>query len=137
MNGKSVGPVMDPPYINYNGVYGQFDQVPVNRRDDCVACGTRKGQENLQVALPVDATVEDLIKALGDMKTPINMENWMITNPLTKKFIYNPMFEAGKTGDKKLTDMEIGNMDELTFTVFGDHKDEMEVIQYNVLVNFL
>ncbi len=137
MKGRKVGPVMDPPYINYNGVYGQFDQVPVSRRDDCVACGKRKGQENLQVALPLEATVENLFETLKDMGTPINLDNWMITNPLTKKFIYNPMFEAGKTEDRKLTDMDVGNMEELTFTVFGDQKKELEVHQYNVLVNFL
>jgi hypothetical protein len=27
MHGRNIGPPMDPPYINYNGVYGQFDHL--------------------------------------------------------------------------------------------------------------
>jgi molybdopterin/thiamine biosynthesis adenylyltransferase len=135
--GFNVGPVMDPPYVNYNGVYGQFDPVPVSRREDCVACGAGQGQENLNVVVQEGGTIGDIFKALKDVKAPITLEGWMITNPLNKAFIYNPMFEKGKTQDKKLAEADIKHMDELTFTAFGEAKEKAEIKQYNVIINIL
>jgi molybdopterin/thiamine biosynthesis adenylyltransferase len=137
MNGRNIGSVMDPPYVNYNGVFGQFDQVPVSRREDCVACGQNQGQENAQVAIPGDSTVGDLFNAILQMRLPINKENWMITNPMTKSFIYNPMFEKGRTENQKLSDFEVKNGDELTFTPFGKEKEKAEIKQYNVVIQLL
>jgi molybdopterin/thiamine biosynthesis adenylyltransferase len=137
MNGVKVGDVMDPPYINYNGVYGLFDQVSISRREDCVTCGSGVGQDNLNVVVQDTATVGDLFKAIAELKAPITLENWMITNPLSKAFIYNPMFEKGKTQDQKLTDFEIKHMDELTFTVFGEAKEKAEIKQYNIILQML
>ena len=135
--GKPIGAAMDPPYVNYNGIYGQFDAVPVARRDECVACGTAQGQENVQAPVSFDATIGDLFKALAKLNLPITLDNWMVTNPMTKSFIYNPMFEAGKTQDKKLADCEIKSMDELTFTPFGKAKENAEIKQYNVIVQMI
>jgi molybdopterin/thiamine biosynthesis adenylyltransferase len=136
-NGRNIGPIMDPPYVNYNGIYGQFDAVPISRREDCVACGKNTGQENVQIAVPADATVGDLFKALLQMHLPIDKEKWMITNPLNKQFIYNPMFEKGRTDGQKLSEFSINNMDELTLTPFGKEKEGAEIKQYNVIVQLL
>lgn len=135
--GKPIGQVMDPPYVNYNGIFGKFDAVPVLRREECVACGSGLGQENLQVAVPSDGTIGDIFKALKQLKAPIELETWMITNPITKEFVYNPMFEKGKTQDKKLAEFNIHSMDELTFTPIGKAKEGVEIKQYNVIVQLL
>jgi hypothetical protein len=56
---------MNPPYINYNGVFGQFDTVPLARREDCVACGKIEGMDNISVLLPKDATFQVLFNLIG------------------------------------------------------------------------
>ncbi len=135
--GSNVGPIMDPPYINYNGIYGQFDQVEISRREDCVACGSGQGQENLAVAVPNDSTINDLFVALRQVNNIIDKENWIITNPISKKFIYNPMFEKGKTEDELLSKFELKNMDEVTLTALGKMKDTSEIKQFNVILQII
>lgn len=135
--GKNVGPIMDPPYINYNGVYGLFEQLDVSRTETCVVCGSGKGQENLTVALPKESTVSDLFKAMNEVNISITPDDWMITNPLTKQFVYNPLFENGRTGPKKLEEFELKNMDEITLTAFGKKKEENEIKQFNVILQLL
>ncbi len=136
-NGKKVGAVMDPPYINYNGVYGQFDPVPVQRRPDCVGCGSKRGQENINIAVEsADATIGDLFQVLQNAKHDIQLEDWMVTNTMTKSFIYNPSFERGKTQDKPLKEFEVYHLTELTFTSISS-TDSEDISQYNVIVNYL
>ena len=60
MHGIKVGEIMNPSYINYNGVYGQFDQVPINRRKKCVACGESEGIENLSIIIPLSTLLLSL-----------------------------------------------------------------------------
>lgn len=90
MKGVDVGQIMDPPYINYNGVYGQFDPVPLSRREDCVACGTIEGVENLSLLIPDDATFGTMFKLIKSQKYDMDPEKWSISNPLTKAYIYLP-----------------------------------------------
>jgi len=134
---RSVGPIMDPSYINYNGIYGIFEQLPVTRREDCVACGSLQGQENLQVVIPLDSTVGTLLSAIQQVQPEIQVESWFMTNPLTKQFIYNPMFEKGRTELQPLTDFNIKHMDEITLTAFGEAKQKLEIKQYNVLIQMI
>jgi molybdopterin/thiamine biosynthesis adenylyltransferase len=136
-NAHPIGQAMDPPYVNYNGVYGRFDAMGVLRREECVACGSNQGQENVQVPLSYDATINELFKGLQKLGLPIKADGWMITNPITKEFIYNPTFPAGQTGDKNLSEFEISNMSELTLTPFGKTKDGSEIKQYNVIIQML
>lgn len=134
--GISVGPIMNPPYINYNGLYGLFDPVQILRNTECVVCGNKKDQENATIAISRDSKVEDIFLALSAIKTPITMKGWMVTNPVTKEFIYNPMFEKGRTGDKHISEFGITNHQELTFTPFGKAKEGQEITQYNIIVEF-
>jgi hypothetical protein len=136
-HGQPIGQIMDPPYMNYNGVYGQFDAIPVLRRPDCVACGQNVGQDNIAIALPMDSTIGDIFKALMQMHLPITKENWMITNPITKSFLYNPMYEKGKTENEKLEKFEIKSGDEVTLTPFGKDLDKAEIKQYNIVIQLL
>ncbi|TFG18717.1 MAG: hypothetical protein EU530_08385 [Promethearchaeota archaeon] len=90
MKGINVGQIMDPPYVNYNGVFGQFDAVPLSRREDCVACGTIEGVENLSLLLPRDATFGILFELIKSQKYKMDPEKWSISNPLTKAYIFLP-----------------------------------------------
>lgn len=150
MHDQSIGAVMDPPYINYNGVYGLFEQVEVTRLEDCVACGSRQGQENITVVIAENSTINDLFNAVQDYFPNVQLSDYIITNPLTKQFIYNPLFEKGKTGDKLIKEMGIQNYGEVVFTQIGNKnnsthdapnqatKKEKGIIkQYNVTVQII
>lgn len=136
MKGRTVGSVMSPPYVNYNGVFGQFDAVPMQRREDCVACGSRVGQENINIIVDKDATVGDLFFALQQAKLNVKLGEWIIINPNNKSFVYNPKFEKGKTENQKLTEFGVGELNELTFTMLGQTAKEGEISQYNVIINY-
>jgi molybdopterin/thiamine biosynthesis adenylyltransferase len=135
--GQNVGPIMDPPYINYNGVYGIFESIEISRRADCVACGTGQGQENLTVVLPSEATIDDLFIAMNEVNKLIQKEQWIITNPLSKQFVYNPLFERGRTGSQRLSEFELKNMDEITLTALGKLKETSEIKQFNVILQII
>jgi molybdopterin/thiamine biosynthesis adenylyltransferase len=90
LKGINVGQIMDPPYVNYNGVFGQFDAIPLSRREDCVACGTIEGVENLSLLIPNDATFKTVFELIRSQKYNIDPEKWSISNPLTKAYIYLP-----------------------------------------------
>ena len=90
MHGIKVGEVMNPSYINYNGVYGQFDQVPINRRKKCVACGESEGIENLSIIVPKNSTFQQLFDLIASQGYKLEPEKWSITHSLTKNFIYLP-----------------------------------------------
>jgi molybdopterin/thiamine biosynthesis adenylyltransferase len=134
MAGESIGPVMSPPYLNYNGKYGLFDPIPVFRSSDCVACGSRQGIDIFKVALPEEATVDDLFMAMRQVHPDITKEHWMITNPLSKEFIYTPLFEKGQTGASSLISFNLHNLSEVTLTVLGEFKEKSDIKQYNVII---
>ncbi|MBN2156510.1 MAG: ThiF family adenylyltransferase [Candidatus Lokiarchaeota archaeon] len=90
MKGIDVGEIMDPPYVNYNGVFGQFDAIPLSRRDDCVACGKIVGVENLSLLVPKDATFDTLFELIKSQKYNMNPDKWSISNPITKAYVYLP-----------------------------------------------
>jgi ubiquitin-activating enzyme E1 C len=79
--GRNIGPPMDPPYVNYNGVYGQFDPLDIIKREDCLACGKIEGEENVQIVVPFDADVGYIFEAMEISGHKLDTELWMITNP--------------------------------------------------------
>jgi len=64
VKGRNIGAPMDPPYVNYNGIYGQFDHLNIIKREDCLACGKIEGEENVQIVVPFDADVGYIFKAM-------------------------------------------------------------------------
>ncbi|MHA1562604.1 MAG: ThiF family adenylyltransferase [Promethearchaeota archaeon] len=135
--GKSVGPIMDPPYVNYSGIYGLFEQIPISRSEDCVGCGSRQGQENITVVVPIDATVGELFKAIREINNKINDIDWIITNPLTKQFIFNPLFERGRTQNRKLVEFNLKNLDEVVLTPLKKDQGESEIKQFNITIHMI
>ncbi|MBD3216170.1 MAG: hypothetical protein GF311_26390 [Candidatus Lokiarchaeota archaeon] len=140
VNGRDIGPPMEPPYINYNGVYGQFDQIEVSKRDDCLACGDVEGEENVQIVVPFDADVAYIFKAMKISGHDLNRNSWLITNPRNKEIYWdpnanNPIFkdpEVKLRGELKLESNEI-----ISLIPIGKAKEDSNINKYNVIITYM
>jgi len=137
VNGRNIGPPMEPPYVNYNGIYGQFDHLHILRRDDCLACGKIEGEENVQLVVPFDADVGYIFKAMEISEHKLDPELWMITNPMTKEIYWNPYMPSLKDPNIKLTSLKIKSNDIVTLSPLGKALAESEIKKYNVIIAFM
>ncbi|KKN29793.1 hypothetical protein LCGC14_0840410, partial [marine sediment metagenome] len=137
VKGRNIGPPMDPPYVNYNGVYGQFDHLNIIKRDDCLACGNIEGEENVQIVVPFDADVGYIFEAMEISEHKLDPELWMITNPMTKEIYWNPYMPSLKDPNIKLTALKIKSNDIVTLTPLGKALIESEIKKYNVVIAFM
>ena len=141
VKGRNIGEPMDPPYVNYNGVYGIFDALDILRRDDCLACGDIEGEENVQIVVPFDADVEYVFKAMEISEHPIDPEMWMITNPVNKEIIWDPNSskpEIFKDPKLKLKiDLKIKSNDIILITPIGKAREESEIKKFNVIITYM
>ena len=136
--GRNIGPPMDPPYVNYNGVYGQFDHLDIIKRDDCLACGKIEGEENVQIVVPFDADIGYIFKAMRISGHELEPILWMITNPVNKEMFWNP-YMSGEFKDPtiKLTALKVKSNDIITLTPLGKAKIESEIKKYNVIITYM
>ncbi len=140
VNGRDIGPPMYPPYINYNGVYGQFDPIEVDKREDCLACGDIEGEENVQIVVPFDADINYIFNAMKITGYELEPNEWLITNPRNKEIYWdpnanNPIFkdlEVKLRGELKVESNEI-----LTLTPLGKAKEKSNIKKYNVIVTYM
>lgn len=116
--------VMNPTYINYNGMYGIFDHLPVLKRDDCIVCGTVKGIEYISIPIMPDSTIEDILLSLQKIGTITEDQKFMITNATTKGIIYHPSIPNMSDKSKLLVDIGIGTGTDVLLTPFGVPKPE-------------
>ncbi|MFX1573954.1 MAG: ThiF family adenylyltransferase [Promethearchaeota archaeon] len=137
VNGRNIGSPMDPPYINYNGIYGQFDHLNIIKRDDCLACGKIEGEENVQIVVPFDADIGYIFNAMEVSGYNLDPEFWMITNPMTKEIYWNPYMPSLKDPDIKLTSIKVKSNDIITLTPLGKALAESEIKKYNVIITFM
>jgi hypothetical protein len=137
VNGRNIGEPMNPPYINYNGTYGQFDPLSVNRREDCLACGDIEGEENVQIVVSFDADVKYIFEAMKISGHELDPESWMITNPMSKEMYWNPLIESFKNPDEKLKSLEIQSNDIINLIPLGKAKETSEIKKYNVVVTYM
>ncbi len=137
LHGRNIGPPMDPPYVNYNGVYGQFDHLVIVKREDCLACGNIEGEENIQLAVPFDADIGYIFKAMRIIGHDIEPILWMITNPVTKELYWNPYMPSMKDPNVKLNTLKIKNNDIIILTPLGKAKLESEIKKYNVVITYM
>ncbi|MFW9878847.1 MAG: ThiF family adenylyltransferase [Candidatus Thorarchaeota archaeon] len=137
VKGRDIGTPMDPPYVNYNGIYGQFDHLDIIKREDCLACGKIEGEENVQIAVPFDADVGYIFKAMKLSGYELDQELWMITNPMTKEIYWNPYMSSLKDPDIKLTSLKIKSNDIISLTPLGQALTESEIKRYNVIIVFM
>jgi len=138
--GRNIGPPMYPPYVNYNGVYGQFDPLPVSKREDCLACGKIEGEESINIALPITAAVKDLWEAFKLIDMPLNPEEWLITNPKNKEIIWDPTSSNPIFKDPNVTlqgDLKINSNDIIAMTPLGAQKEKSEIRKYNLIITYI
>jgi molybdopterin/thiamine biosynthesis adenylyltransferase len=138
LHGRNIGPPMDPPYVNYNGVYGQFDHLDITKRDDCLACGKIEGEENIQIVVPFDADLGYVFKAMRITGYELEPIHWMITNPVNKEMLWNP-YMSGEFKDPtiKLTTLNITSNDVITLTPLGQAKIDSKIKKYNVIITYM
>jgi len=137
VNGRNIGAPMDPPYVNYNGIYGQFDHLNILKREDCLACGKVEGEENVQIVVPFDADVGYIFEAMKITGYELDPELWMITNPMTKEIYWNPYMPSLKDPDIKLTSLKIKSNDVISITPLGKALTESEIKKYNVIITYM
>jgi molybdopterin/thiamine biosynthesis adenylyltransferase len=138
VKGRNIGPPMHPPYINYNGIYGQFDLIEVQKREDCLACGNVEGEETIQIVVPFDADVGYIFRALKISGYNLNPEEWMITHSVSKELIWNPYVPSMKNPDLNLKgDLEIAANEVVVLTPLGKAKENSEIEKYNVIIKFM
>ena len=138
LHGRNIGPPMDPPYVNYNGVFGQFDHLDITKRDDCLACGKIEGEENIQIVVPFDADIGYIFKAMRITGHELEPIHWMITNPVNKEMLWNP-YMSGEFKDPtiKLTTLNIKSNDVITLTPLGQAKIDSKIKKYNVIITYM
>jgi molybdopterin/thiamine biosynthesis adenylyltransferase len=137
VNGRDIGAPMDPPYVNYNGVYGLFDHLDIIKRDDCLACGKIEGEENVQLVVPFDADIGYLFKAMRIIGYTLDPILWMITNHVTKEIYWNPYMPSMKDSSILLNSLEIKNNDILSLTPLGKAKLESEIKKFNLIITYM
>ncbi|MFX1314669.1 MAG: ThiF family adenylyltransferase [Promethearchaeota archaeon] len=137
VKGRNIGPPMDPPYVNYNGIYGQFDHLNIMKREDCLACGKIEGEENVQIVVPFDADIGYIFRAMEITGYKLDRELWMITNPMTKEIYWNPYIDSMKDPNIKLTSLKIKSNDIVTLSPLGKALVESEIKKYNIVIAFM
>ncbi|MFW9770958.1 MAG: ThiF family adenylyltransferase [Candidatus Thorarchaeota archaeon] len=137
LHGRNIGAPMDPPYVNYNGVYGQFDHLNIIKREDCLACGKIEGEENIKIVVPFDADIGYIFKALRIIGHSLEPILWIITNPTSKEIYWNPYIPSMKDPNIKLTALKIRNNDIITLTPLGKAKVESDIKKYNVIITYM
>lgn len=138
VNGYNIGPPMEPPYLNYNGVFGQFDMLSISKRDDCLACGNIVGEENVNIVVPFDADVAYIFEALKISGYNLNPENWVIINPMNKMVIWDPTTPRFKEPDEKLrSELNLNSNDIIALTPLGEAKINSDIKKYNVIIAFM
>ncbi len=137
VKGRNIGAPMDPPYVNYNGVYGIFEALNINKREDCLACGNIEGEENVQIVVPFDANVGYVFEAMKISEHILNPDLWMITNPMTKEIYWNPYIPSMKDPTVKLKLLKIKSNDIVTMTPLGKAREESEIQKYNVIITYM
>lgn len=142
MKGADIGPPMDPPYVNYNGVFGQFDQVPVQRRPDCVACGEVEGEENVEIVAPFDGKVSDVFAGLRKAGYDLDEERWMVTAPLLNNLIlWDPTKPNLKDPNFSFSEAKLESGMMLLCTATGELlrqlKESGGVFKYHVLLRLI
>jgi ubiquitin-activating enzyme E1 C len=98
---------VDPTYLNYNGMYGIFDHVPVLKREDCIVCGNIKGLEYAQIPITPESTIGDIFDSLQKSGVITADQKFMMTNPATKGILFHPSIASMGDKTKKVVDLGI------------------------------
>lgn len=116
--------IMDPTYMNYNGMWGIVDHLPVLKREECPVCGIQKGIEYVQIPVTAESAVGDVFASLETVGTITAEQKFMITNPQTKGIIYHPSIPSFGDKARRLSDFGLGPGTDILLTPFGMPKSE-------------
>ncbi len=117
LKGLDIGPIMNPPYINYNGFYGLFEQIEVAKWEECPACG--QGIETRKIEIEPSSIILAMFDVLKYEGFDFNLEETMISKELTKQIIWNPSIEKFRNPSKTITDSGIQDHDMLMISMPG------------------
>ncbi|MBD3226719.1 MAG: hypothetical protein GF329_00900 [Candidatus Lokiarchaeota archaeon] len=118
LKGRDIGEILNPPYINYNGVYGLFQPIDVGKDPNCLHCGEGKTQ-TIEVMIDRNEQIISLFGLISSSVSECNPDSCLISVDMTKKTIWNPFVERLKQPHKKLKDFGIQNGEILVFTSAG------------------
>ncbi|MBD3187401.1 hypothetical protein GF325_11270, partial [Candidatus Bathyarchaeota archaeon] len=126
--------VMAPTYMNYNGIWGIIDQLPVMKREECPVCGSQKGIEYLQIPITPGSTIADIFISLDQIDVHLDHQKTMVTKPDTKSIVYHASIPNMSNIDRKLVDLGISAGSEVLLTPFGGKRDEdsPEPLKYQI-----
>ena len=140
VKGRNIGPPMDPPYLNYNRVYGIFEALDIIKREDCIACGKVEGEENIQIVLEFNADLGKIFWALEQIEIPLNPQEWLVSNPMTKEIYWdpnsnNPIFKDFNVNLQ--AELKLRSNDIVSLTPLGKVKEQSEIMKYNIIIKFM
>ncbi|MFX0136867.1 MAG: ThiF family adenylyltransferase [Candidatus Hodarchaeota archaeon] len=115
LKGYDIGPIMFPPYINYNGFYGIFEQIEVAKWDECPACG--KGIDLRRIEIESSAIILSLFDQLKYAGFDLDPDQTLISKELTKKVVWNPYVPKLKDPNKTIIESGIQDHDLLMCSV--------------------
>ncbi|MHA1271161.1 MAG: ThiF family adenylyltransferase [Candidatus Helarchaeota archaeon] len=115
IKGKNIGPLMNPPYINYNGVYGLFEYLDIGKDPNCTHCGEGK-TEIIEVTIDKNEPIGSLFGLISSAIGSCDPNSCLISIDLTKRTIWNPFVDRLKDPNKTLSELQIQNGEILVFT---------------------
>ncbi|MHA1695565.1 MAG: ThiF family adenylyltransferase [Candidatus Helarchaeota archaeon] len=125
LKGKDIGPIMSPPYLNYNGVYGIFELIDIAKDPNCLHCGSGKF-ETIEVTINKNEHIDTLFGLVSSAIGECDPDSCLITVELTKKTIWNPFVERLRDPNKTLNELNIQNGEILVFACAG--KDPLNIL---------
>lgn len=128
--GRDIGSILDPPYLEYNSVYGLFTPFKLEKDRNCIVCG--KKRTVVSVKIPRSATFEDLFHELKKFDIFIP-EFTLITRAIDGTIVITP--QGKPPWNIKLQDTSIQNHDILraTYDIKGKN-DKLERKQVEFLI---
>ncbi|MHA1143663.1 MAG: ThiF family adenylyltransferase [Candidatus Helarchaeota archaeon] len=116
LKGENIGPIIKPPYINYNGVYGLFEYIDIAKWEECPACGHGTDIRTIEVSRNENISMlfDGVMSAYEGLEVDIDQS--LVTKELTKTPIWNPYLPSHEEDKRKTMGELIGHMDILILT---------------------
>ncbi|HID74325.1 MAG TPA: hypothetical protein EYP43_04665, partial [Thermoplasmata archaeon] len=121
---RDIGPLLDPPYLEYSARYGIFTPMGIEPDEGCPVCGTGAGVGTLTVTTP---TVGGLLEALSGMG--IAADGALVTRALDGTVVSRP----GGGGDgTPLADLGVSDAERIRVTYREDGERRSVVLEVAV-----
>jgi hypothetical protein len=125
VNGGDIGPIMNPPYLNYNGIYGIFDYLDIAKDPNCLHCGEGKVR-TIEIMIDKNERIDSLFGLVNTAIGDCDPNSCLISVEMTKKTIWNPFVERLKNPSATLNDMGVEDGEILVFA--SSEKDPVNIL---------